>query len=148
MLRLYDAIEGDRHFGTGDGNMLLVLDEGDPALLDGVLRVVHEECRDAATADPALLDTWLERRNDVSALHTYIEQGAVVDTMEIAATWSALPDVYEAVLAALRAVPDLAWRRRTSRTRTPTARASTSPSAASRRKSSVKTSTAGSGTRP
>ena len=37
VLRLYDAIEGDRHFGTGDGNMLLVLDEGDPALLDGVL---------------------------------------------------------------------------------------------------------------
>ena len=108
VLRLYDAIEGDRHFGTGDGNMLLVLDEGDPALLDGVLRVVHEECRDAATADPALLDTWLERRNDVSALHTYIEQGAVVDTMEIAASWSALPDVYEAVLTALRAVPDLA----------------------------------------
>ncbi len=149
VLRLYDAIEGDRHFGTGDGNMLLVLDEGDPALLDGVLRVVREECRDAATADPALLDTWLERRNDVSALHTYIEQGAVVDTMEIAASWSALPDVYEAVLTALRGGPRRArWHRRTSRTRTPTARASTSPSAASRRKSSVKTATAGSGTRP
>lgn len=124
VLRLYDAIETDRHFGgadngggggadnggahTGDGNMLLVLDEGDPALLDGVLRVVREECNDAATADPALLDTWLEHRNDVSALHTYIEEGAVVDTMEIAASWSALPGVYEAVLAALRAVPDLA----------------------------------------
>ena len=38
----------------------------------------------------------------------YIEQGAVVDTMEVAARWSTLPDVYDAVLAALRACDDLA----------------------------------------
>ena len=120
VLRLYDAVEAERHFGsdtagqgdaTHDGATLLVLDEGDPALIDAVLRVVHEECSGpiggAAPADPALLDTWLEHRNDVSALHRYIEQGAVVDTMEVAARWSALPGVYDAVLAALRGEPDL-----------------------------------------
>ncbi len=106
VLRLYDAVEAERNFGLGDA-ILLVLDEGDPALLDGVLRVVHEECADARLDDPALLDTWLAHRNDVSALHHFIEQGAVVDTMEVAARWSALPDVYEGVLAALRGVPDL-----------------------------------------
>ncbi len=93
---------------TGDGTILLVLDEGDPALVDGVLRVVQDECTDATFADPALLDTWLEHRNDVSALHRYIEEGAVVDTMEVAASWSALPAVYDSVLAALRASEDLA----------------------------------------
>jgi alkyldihydroxyacetonephosphate synthase len=107
VLRLYDAIEADRHFLTGADTLLLVLDEGDPALLDGVLQVVHEECASARADDPALLDAWLEKRNDVSALHHYIEQGAVVDTMEVAATWSALPVVYDAVLAALRAFDDL-----------------------------------------
>ncbi len=108
VLRLYDAIEGDRHFGTGDATILLVLDEGDPALLDGVLRVVHEECASATVDDVGMLDTWLEHRNDVSALHRYIEQGAVVDTMEVAARWSALPGVYDAVLTGLRECDDLA----------------------------------------
>jgi alkyldihydroxyacetonephosphate synthase len=116
VLRLYDPIEAERHFGGGAeeqgggeaGALLLVLDEGDPALLDGVLRVVHEEARARGTdADPALLDTWLERRNDVSALHHYIEQGAVVDTMEVAARWATLPAVYDGVLDALRSFDDL-----------------------------------------
>jgi len=107
VLRLYDPVEGDRHFSTGDATMLLVLDEGDPALLDGVSLVVREECANARDADPTLLDTWLAKRNDVSALHQYVEQGAVVDTMEIAARWSTLPRVYDAVLDALRGFDDL-----------------------------------------
>jgi len=106
VLRLYDPVEADRHFGGAEVT-LLVLDEGDPALLDGVLRVVHEECADGVADDPALVDTWLEKRNDVSALHHYIEQGAVVDTMEIAARWSTLPAVYDAVLGSLREFDDL-----------------------------------------
>jgi alkyldihydroxyacetonephosphate synthase len=100
VLRLYDAIEAERNFGEAQ-HVLLVLDEGDPRLIDGVLRVVQEECAGAVPADPALLDTWLEHRNDVSALHHYISNGFVVDTMEIAARWAALPGVYEAVLGAL-----------------------------------------------
>jgi alkyldihydroxyacetonephosphate synthase len=102
VLRLYDAVEADRHFGTGDAHVLLVLDEGDPALLDGVLRVVREECAADDEGDIAMLDTWLEHRNDVSALHHYISNGFVLDTMEIAARWSALPGVYDAVVTALR----------------------------------------------
>jgi alkyldihydroxyacetonephosphate synthase len=115
VLRLYDAIEADRHFGgaeaggsgPGSANMLLVLDEGDPALLEGVLTVVRDECAEVTAADPALLDMWLANRNDVSALHHYIANGFVIDTMEIAARWSVLPRVYDAVLAALRRFDDL-----------------------------------------
>jgi alkyldihydroxyacetonephosphate synthase len=76
-------------------------------LIGAVLRVVHEECDSATADDPRLLDSWLEKRNDVSALHHYVEQGAVVDTLELAARWSALPAVYDGVLAALRAFDDL-----------------------------------------
>src|SRR6185312_2676266 len=47
VLRLYDAIEGERHFSGGDAAVLLVLDEGDPVLVDAVLQVVSDECRDA-----------------------------------------------------------------------------------------------------
>jgi alkyldihydroxyacetonephosphate synthase len=104
VLRLYDAIEADRHFGTGADAILLVLDEGDPALTDAVLTIVDSECEAAAPADPALLDTWLEHRNDVSALGRFISEGFVVDTMEIAARWSTIAAVYDDVLAAFRGV--------------------------------------------
>jgi alkyldihydroxyacetonephosphate synthase len=107
VVRLHDTIESDRHFGIGDGNILLVLDEGDEVLVDGVMRVVREECADAAPADPALVDVWLEHRNDVSALERYVRDGFVVDTLEIAAPWSSVPATCAAVLAALRAVPHM-----------------------------------------
>jgi alkyldihydroxyacetonephosphate synthase len=107
VLRLYDAVEADRHFATGDDAILLVLDEGDPWLIGSVLRAVHEECAAATASDTGLLDTWLEKRNDVSALHHHVAQGAVVDTVEIAARWSSLAGAYEAVLVALRAFDDL-----------------------------------------
>lgn len=105
VLRLYDAIEGDRHFGTGDAvHPLLVLDEGEPAIIDPVMHLVEEECEAAQHLDPELVGHWLERRNDVSALEHNIRRGAVVDTMEIAAPWSDLPRVYERAIAAITAV--------------------------------------------
>ena len=112
VLRLYDAVEADRHFDTGTDAILLVLDEGDRDLIDAVLRVVRDECATtpfrhgagAAPADPALVARWLESRNDVSALGRFIADGFVVDTMEIAARWSDLDVVYERVLAAFRGV--------------------------------------------
>ncbi len=112
VLRLYDPVEADRHFGTGSDAILLLLDEGDPDLIGAVLRVVQAECTaapsgpgaGAAPADDGLVDRWLETRNDVSALGRFIAEGYVVDTMEVAARWSDLGAVYERVLAALRGV--------------------------------------------
>lgn len=106
VLRLYDAAEGQRSFATGDAlHPLLVLDEGDETLVAAVATVVADECGDAEPLDPALVGTWLEHRNDVSALEALIGRGYVVDTMEIAGRWRDLPRIYEAAIAALRAVP-------------------------------------------
>ena len=106
VLRLYDAIEADRSYQTGDRHVLLVLDEGDRELIDPVMGVVAEECLDAGAEvlDEALVARWMEHRNDVSALKALITRGYVVDTMEIAARWSALPAIYEAATAAIGAV--------------------------------------------
>jgi alkyldihydroxyacetonephosphate synthase len=114
VLRLYDPVEGDRHFDTGDDAILLVLDEGDRDLVDAVLRVVRAECAApafghgaGAPTDDALVQRWLETRNDVSALGRFLTEGYVVDTMEIAARWSDLGAVYERVLTALDGVEHL-----------------------------------------
>ena len=54
--------------------------------------------------DVGLVERWMEHRNDVSALEALISRGYVVDTMEVSASWRALPDVYERATAAIQAV--------------------------------------------
>ncbi len=107
VLRLYDDVEGQRGFETGTGvHPLLVLDEGDAAIVDATMQVVAEECAPDGTAldGDSLLARWLDHRNDVSALEALISRGYVVDTMEIAAPWRALPSIYDAATNAIRAV--------------------------------------------
>ncbi len=109
VLRLYDPVEADRSYRTGDAALLLVADEGDEGLVGAtmaaVAAAVDEGASDAVRADEALVGQWFAHRNDVSALESLISKGYAVDTMEVSAPWSALPQVYSATLAALRAVP-------------------------------------------
>jgi alkyldihydroxyacetonephosphate synthase len=107
VLRLYDAIESARGQG-GDGSTctMLVLDEGEPELVDATIEIVDRVATELGeSADAELVERWLEHRNDTSALQALTRKGYVVDTMEIAAAWSRLDDVYASVTEALRAVP-------------------------------------------
>ncbi len=104
VVRLYDGVEAERNFSLDTAPLLLVLDEGDPFVVDAVDRIVREECATFTPADDALVAHWLEHRNDVSALHHSIDAGLVVDTMEIAAPWAALAALFTDVCAALLAV--------------------------------------------
>lgn len=104
VLRLYDSIEADRSYQTGDRDVLLILDEGDPHIVDAAMTIVDEECGGAERLDVDLVGRWMEHRNDVAALEALIRRGFVVDTMEIAAPWSLLPRIYERTTEAIRGV--------------------------------------------
>jgi alkyldihydroxyacetonephosphate synthase len=104
VLRLYDAVEGERNFETGDLHPLLVIDEGDQVLVEAVMEVVAEECDTALRLDDALVERWYGHRNDVSALEALISRDYVVDTMEITGSWGTLPDIYHATVEAMGAV--------------------------------------------
>jgi alkyldihydroxyacetonephosphate synthase len=104
VLRLYDTTESQRNFDIADRHVLLVLDEGEPAVVDAVMTIVASECADAARLDDALVERWMGHRNDVSALESLIQRHIVVDTIEIAARWAALPAIYDGVLAAVAAI--------------------------------------------
>lgn len=107
VLRLYDPIESARDRG-GDGATctLLVLDEGDPAIVDATMAIVDEVCRELGEpGDDGLVDRWIDHRNDTSALQALTKKGYVVDTMEVAAPWSRLDAVYRATTRALASVP-------------------------------------------
>lgn len=106
VLRLYDRPESQRGQGA-DGTycVLLVLDEGDPAVVDAAMQVVNEECSSARPLDTDLVERWMHHRNDTSALQALTRKGFVVDTLEIAAPWAALPRIFDDVRAAMLAVP-------------------------------------------
>jgi alkyldihydroxyacetonephosphate synthase len=108
VLRLYDAAESARgHGGDGERCVLLVLDEGDDALLDATMAIVREEVGAVGGAEEpvSLVDAWMAHRNDTSALQALTTRGFVVDTMEIAGPWARLVEIFEHTTAALGAVP-------------------------------------------
>jgi alkyldihydroxyacetonephosphate synthase len=108
VLRLYDAAESQRGQG-GDGAqcVLLVLDEGHVELVDATMSIVDRaSSHHGATAiDSVVVDAWMGHRNDTSALQGLTRKGYVVDTMEIAAPWSRLGDLFDRVREALMEVP-------------------------------------------
>lgn len=106
VLRLYDATEAERNFDVQGRALLVVLDEADTRLLEAAMGVVDEECAAAGaeTLDAALVERWLAHRNDVSALAPLYRAGIVVDTVEVAAPWSALASLYEKAVEALGSI--------------------------------------------
>ena len=94
VLRLYDAAESQRNFEQ-DTNLLIVIDEGDDAVIDAAMAVTVQECAGADRLDDELAARWLAHRNDVSALPAVVRAGVVVDTVELAARWSELPGLYD-----------------------------------------------------
>jgi alkyldihydroxyacetonephosphate synthase len=103
VLRLYDDIESQRVFGESL-NVLVVLDEGDRALVEASMGIVEHECAAAIPLPEGHVDTWLEHRNDVSALAPLWEHGIVVDTIEVAGDWAILATLRARVSEALRAL--------------------------------------------
>jgi alkyldihydroxyacetonephosphate synthase len=104
VLRLYDRTESGRNFDHPDTNVLIVLDEADPALVDATITVVEQECEPADVLDEQLVERWLGHRNDVSALAPLWRAGMVVDTAEVSGRWSALPALYDSVVGALSGI--------------------------------------------
>ena len=107
VLRLYDGAETQRsHGGDGTECALLVLDEGEPLIIDATMSIVEEECAAAEPLDVGLVAAWMSHRNDTSGLQALTRRGFVIDTMEIAAPWSRLSTLFDDVRAALLTVPD------------------------------------------
>jgi len=100
VLRLYDEIESSRsHAGDGTNCTLLVLDEGHRHIVDSTMAVVDESVthHGGALHDDDRVTHWLEHRNDTEALQVLTRRGFIVDTMEVAASWSIIPSVATAV---------------------------------------------------
>lgn len=108
--RLYDPRESRRNFRDfvpRDRALLLLLHEGPAAFVACEREAVERLCREAGgvETDAAVVDHWLGHRNKVASFRSFLEQGVVVDTVEVAATWSRIGALYDGVVAALGSVP-------------------------------------------
>jgi len=112
VVRLYDARESRRSFRESSPkgrSLLLLLHEGPAELVAAEIAGVTRICDGVGgvAADAGAVDQWLERRNHVPSFRSFLEQGVIVDTIEIAATWSRVVKVYDRVTRSLGEVPGL-----------------------------------------
>ncbi len=112
VLRLYDEIEAGRAFAgvaSATESLLLVLSEGPSGGVAAEIAGVDAICRDAGgrPVGPDPVGSWLHHRNAVPGFEVFLKHGMIVDTIEVAATWSRIDALYDGVLAAMRAVPGI-----------------------------------------
>ncbi len=109
-LRLYDQVETARTFGQwapGDVCLLLVVSEGPAALVEAELAAVAGQAAEASAHGVEPVEHWLAHRNTVPSWDVFLDREMMVDTIEIAATWDRVSVLYDAVVAALTAVPGM-----------------------------------------
>ncbi|MDR5693716.1 MAG: FAD-binding oxidoreductase [Armatimonadota bacterium] len=108
--RLYDEMEAAYRFSSvvrKGGPLLLLLFEGESRLVLAEDSVGTEICLDhgAQETGEEPMQHWLKTRFDVSEVEALLKQGAVLDTIEVAATYSRILPLYDAVVSAIQAVP-------------------------------------------
>ena len=111
--RVHDATEAARSYPgstEGDEALLLLLCEGPTGYAAAAAAAIDAIAlqRGGRPLGPEPVTRWLEHRNDVQVFHQLISAGVLVDTMEIAAAWTALPGLYNAICQRLRSeIPEL-----------------------------------------
>jgi len=104
IMRVYDKIESDRSHDTGELNLLLIRNVGDPAIVAAEMAIVDQECTGAERLNDDHVETWWAHRNDVAGLEALTQKGFVVDTMEMTCSWGDLDNIYESVTSAIGAL--------------------------------------------
>jgi alkyldihydroxyacetonephosphate synthase len=112
VVRLYDPRESERSFADDCPRgraFLILLHEGPAAVVDAACAGAARIAADlgAGSADARAVDHWLDHRNRVPGFRGFLERGIILDTIEVAATWSRIGALYERVVGSLREVPGL-----------------------------------------
>jgi alkyldihydroxyacetonephosphate synthase len=109
VLRQYDAPEVARLFGSFRRNadcLLLAVHEGPGERVEAeqaaLARSVSECGGEPAPA--AATEHWLEQRNHVPTFRSFLESGVIVDTIEVAAPYSRIGQIYDTAVARLGAI--------------------------------------------
>lgn len=107
VLRLYDELDTTLVLGRDGGALLVTVCEGDPDVVAAEEAVLRRCCTAATDLGAEPGEHWWAHRYDVSFNLPRVLSGqilgpnGVADTIEVAALWSRLPGVYDAMKAAM-----------------------------------------------
>jgi alkyldihydroxyacetonephosphate synthase len=112
--RLHDPVEAARSHGAAlqaDECILLLVSEGPAGYAELESAAIQQHLagiKGVRPLEPDPVVAWLEHRNDAREFYRYLASGVLVETIDVAARWSVVADLYDAALADLRAsVPEL-----------------------------------------
>lgn len=113
VMRQYDASEVQRLFPdhTRDNDaLLLMVHEGPSGSVDAEIKECSEIAVDLKCdkAPVAAVDQWFVDRNHVPTFEEFLSQGVIVDTIEIAATWDRIGEIYRSTVESLNEVENIA----------------------------------------
>ncbi len=106
VLRQYDPREVGRLFGKfrqNDQCLLLVVHEGPRRRVEAERAAVEALllASGGSVADAAATEHWFSERNRVPSFKSFLESGVIVDTIEVAAPYSKIGELYDAAIAGL-----------------------------------------------
>jgi alkyldihydroxyacetonephosphate synthase len=109
VLRQYDAREVTRLFGgyrKDELCLLLMVHEGPRERVEAERGAVERLVLAAGglVAPAAATEHWLAERNHVPTFTSFLENGVIVDTIEVAAPYGRIGDLYDGAIAALAAI--------------------------------------------
>ena len=107
VVRIFDEAESERYFDEiGNKVTVIFASEGEPdfvALESNVIRRIAEENGGEPMGENPV-NIWVEKRFDIGLGPVIMQQGAVVDTIEVASLFKDAANLYEDMIASMNAV--------------------------------------------
>ena len=108
--RLYNEVESAFQFNEGKPILLLVYHANSSKVMEAVREEVTAQLEGSSTpADPSLVDRWLEKRfNFREDIENVRKMGYTLETIEVAAKWSRITELYADAMTTLAEVQGVA----------------------------------------
>lgn len=112
VMRQYDSLEAHRNFSDearGDDALFFAVHEGPRARVEAEIEGVRQlaESSGLEAAPVEVVGKWLKNRNHVPTWESFLQNGIVLDTIEISAGWDKIGAIYDDVVASLQEVPGI-----------------------------------------
>ena len=105
VVRIFDDLEAERYFGTKKVTVIFI-SEGEPDLVGPesslISRIAEENGGSPQGENP--VEIWLKKRFDIGLGPTIMQQGGIVDTIEVVSLYTDAVNLYKDILTSMRGV--------------------------------------------
>ena len=105
VVRIFDELEAERYFGTKEVTVIFI-SEGEPDFVgpeSSLISRISEQNRGTSQGENPV-EIWLKKRFDIGLGPTIMQQGGIVDTIEVVSLYTDAVNLYKDMLTSMRAV--------------------------------------------